>query len=59
MFKKSSIFKVHCKSFAIAQSIAKNTSNVSSLYDSCKPPFCLRIVKEYRNEPSLLHLGIA
>jgi hypothetical protein len=45
----NSVYKTQCKTFKIAQYLAGVTGNVSSINDSLKPPYCLRVVKEYRN----------
>jgi hypothetical protein len=44
----TSVYKTQCKTFKIAQELAGVSSNVSSINDSLKPPYCLRVVKEYR-----------
>jgi hypothetical protein len=43
-----SVYKAQCKTFNIARELVGNFSNVSSINDSLKPPYCLRVVKEYR-----------
>lgn len=44
----NSVYKAQVKTFKIARELAGNFSNVSSINDSLKPPYCLRVVKEYR-----------
>ena len=44
----NSIYKAQCKTFKVARELAGKFSNVSSINDSLKPPYCLRIVKDYR-----------
>jgi len=44
----TSVYKAQCKTWIIAQKLAGVTGNVSSINDSLKPPYCLRVVKEYR-----------
>jgi hypothetical protein len=44
----TSVYKAQSKTFKIAQELADVSSNVSSINDSLKPPYCLRVVKEYR-----------
>ena len=44
----NSVYKAQCKTSKIARELAGNFSNVSSINDSLKPPYCLRVVKEYR-----------
>jgi hypothetical protein len=44
----TSVYKAQCKTFKIAQELASVSSNVSSINDCLKPPWCLRVVKEYR-----------
>tara|TARA_R110000868_G_scaffold1867_1_gene14842 strand:+ start:688 stop:906 length:219 start_codon:yes stop_codon:yes gene_type:complete len=48
IFNMSAVYKTQCKTFLIAQKLAGQFSNVSSINDSLKPPYCLRVVKEYR-----------
>lgn len=43
-----SVYKAQCKTSKVAQELAGNFSNVSSINDSLKPPYCLRVLKEYR-----------
>ena len=43
-----SVYKAQCKTSKIAHELAGNFSNISSIKDSLKPPYCLRVVKEYR-----------
>lgn len=43
-----SVYKTQCKTFLIARELADNFSNVSSINDSLKPPYCLRVIKDYR-----------
>ena len=43
-----SVYKTQCKTFKIAQKLAGQFNNISSINDSLKPPYCLRVVKEYR-----------
>lgn len=43
-----SVYKVHCKTFKIAQELAGQFNNVSPFNDHVKPPYCLRVVKKYR-----------
>jgi len=45
----NSVYKAQCKTSKIARELAGNFSNVSSINDSLKPPYCLRVVKEYRS----------
>ena len=45
----NSVYKAQCKTWLIAQKLAGVTGNVSSINDSLKPPYCLRVVKEHRN----------
>ena len=44
----SAVYKTQCKTFLIAQKLAGQFNNVSSINDSLKPPYCLRVIKEYR-----------
>lgn len=44
----SAVYKTQCKTFLIAQELAGQFNNMSSINDSLKPPYCLRVVKEYR-----------
>ena len=44
----NAVYKAQCKTSKIACELAGNFSNVSSINDSLKPPYCLRVVKEYR-----------
>ena len=44
----NSLYKTQCKTFKIAQYLAGVHGNVSSINDGLKPPYCLRLVKEYR-----------
>ena len=44
----TSAYKAQCKTFKIAQDLASQFNNVSSINDSLKPPYCLRVVKKYR-----------
>ena len=44
----NSVYKAQCKTFKIAQDLAAQFNNVSSINNSLKPPYCLRVVKEYR-----------
>jgi len=44
----NSVYKIQCKTSKIARELANKFSNVSSINDSLKPPYCLRVVKEYR-----------
>jgi hypothetical protein len=44
----NSVYKAQCKTSKIARELAGNFSNVSSINDSLKPPYCLRVIKEYR-----------
>jgi hypothetical protein len=44
----NSVYKTQCKTFKIAQELAGVSSNVSSINDCLKPPYCLRVVKENR-----------
>ena len=44
----SAVYKVQCKTFKIAQKLAGQFNNVSSINDILKPPYCLRVVKKYR-----------
>lgn len=45
----NSVYKTQCKTSKIAREmLAGNFSDVSSINDSLKPPYCLRVVKEYR-----------
>ena len=44
----SAVYKAQCKTSKIAQKLAGQFNNVSSINDSLKPPYCLRVVKEYR-----------
>ena len=48
MIISSAVYKVHCKTFKIAQELAGQFNNVSSINDRLKPPYCLRVVKKYR-----------
>lgn len=43
-----SVYKAQCKTSKVARELAGNFSNVSSINDSLKPPYCLRVLKEYR-----------
>ncbi|TXL13166.1 hypothetical protein BMR05_12620 [Methylococcaceae bacterium HT4] len=49
----SSVYKVQCKSFKIAQGITEKPGNVSSYQDAFKPPYSLRIVKQHRTKKHL------
>lgn len=44
----SAVYKTQCKTFLIAQELAGQLNNVSSINGSLSPPYCLRVVKEYR-----------
>ena len=44
----NALYKTQCKTFKIAQDLAGQFNNASSINDSLKPPYCLRVVKEYR-----------
>ena len=45
----NSVYKAQVKTFKIAREmLAGKFSNISSINDSLKPPYCLRVVKEYR-----------
>ena len=48
IFNMSAVYKTQCKTFKIAQDLAAQFNNVSSINDILKPPYCLRVVKEYR-----------
>lgn len=48
MIISSAVYKAQCKTFLIAQKLAGQFNNASSINDSLKPPFCLRVVKQYR-----------
>lgn len=48
IFNMSAVYKTQCKTFLIAQELAGQFNNVSSINDSLKPPYCLRVVKKYR-----------
>ena len=48
MIISSAVYKAQCKTFLIARELAGKFSNVSSINDSLKPPYCLRVIKEYR-----------
>jgi hypothetical protein len=48
MIISSAVYKTQCKTFLIAQELAGQFNNVSSINDSLKPPYCLRVVKKYR-----------
>ena len=43
-----SVYKAQCKTSKVARELANKFSNVSSINDSLKPPYCLRVVKKYR-----------
>ena len=44
-----SVYKAQVRTSKIAREmLAGNFSDVSSINDSLKPPYCLRVVKEYR-----------
>lgn len=43
-----SLFNAQCKTFAIAKELAGIYNNVAHINSSLKPPFCLRVVKQYR-----------
>ena len=45
-----SVYKTQCKTYAIACDVTKNYFNATSIESSFKPPFCLRIVKQYRTK---------
>jgi hypothetical protein len=45
----NSVYKTQCKTWLIAQKLACQFSNVSPIDAILKPPYCLRVVKEYRN----------
>lgn len=44
----TSVYKAQCKTWLIAQKLACNFSNVSSINAVLEPPHCLRVVKAYR-----------
>ena len=44
----NSVYNSQCKTWIIAHNLAGQFSTVSSINDSFKPPYCLRLVKEYR-----------
>ena len=44
----SAVYKTQCRTFLIAQKLAGQFNNVSSINDSLKPPYYLRVVKQYR-----------
>jgi len=44
----NSVYNTQCKTSKIAQYLAGVHGNLSSINDILKPPYCLRIVKEYR-----------
>ena len=48
IFNMSAVYKSQCKTFKIAQKLAGQFNNTSSINDILKPPYCLRVVKEYR-----------
>ncbi len=48
IFNMSAVYKTQCKTSKIAQKLTGQFSNVSSINDSLKPPYCLRVLKEYR-----------
>jgi hypothetical protein len=48
IFNMSAVYKAQCKTSLIAQQLAGQFNNVSSINSSLKPPFCLRVVKKYR-----------
>lgn len=43
-----SLYKAQCKTFLIAKKLTGLLGNVSAIDASFNPPFCLRVVKEYR-----------
>ena len=49
MHSSSSVFKAHVKTFDLAKAFT-GFGNVCTVNNSMKPPFCLRVVKAYRNE---------
>ena len=49
IFNISAVYKTQCKTFLIAQKLAAQFNNMSSINDSLKPPYCLRVVKKHRS----------
>ena len=47
---QSSVYKIHCITFKLAQQITNNAGLTSSIKGALQAPFCLRIVKQYRNQ---------
>jgi hypothetical protein len=48
MIISSAVYKTQCKTFLIAQELAGQFNNMSSINDSLNPPYCLRVLKKYR-----------
>lgn len=48
IFNMNSVYIAQCKTFKIAQELAGQFNNVSSINASLKSPYCLRVLKEYR-----------
>lgn len=46
----SSVYNAQCRTWQVAQEIAKDFRDVSSLDELFQPPFCLRLVQEFRDE---------
>jgi hypothetical protein len=44
----NSVYKAQCKTWLIAQKLAGKFGSVSLINNSLKPPYCLRVVKDYR-----------
>jgi len=48
MFFSQSVYKAQCATFSVACSITGDTRTITKGSDYLKPPFCLRIVRQYR-----------
>jgi len=48
MRDSTSTYKAHVKTFDLAKAFT-GRGDVSTVADSMKPPYCLRVVKAYRN----------
>ena len=49
---KTPVYNAQCTTFAVARELTRNQTDVSSLDDINRPPFCLRTVKALRT-PSI------
>ena len=49
--ERSSVYKAQCRTFEVAQMLANDHRMVTTELDAhLKPPFCLRVLREYRTE---------